>query len=45
MNLCAEGMFYCAFELVFGVGLAIIALVCIAVMLGIFDLFGGRNAD
>lgn len=37
MNLCENGMFLCAFELVFGIGLAAIALLFIAAMLGLFD--------
>lgn len=36
-NLCQEGMFACAFELVFGVGLAVIALLFIAGLLGFLD--------
>ena len=36
-DLCQEGMFTCAFELVFGVGLAVIALLFIAGLLGFFD--------
>ena len=35
MELCKDGMFQCAFELVFGVGLAVIALIVISTLLGI----------
>lgn len=35
--MCTDGMFWCAFELVFGVGAALIALIVIAAMLGLFD--------
>lgn len=37
MNLCKDGMFWCAFELVSGVGLAVLFVIFIAVMLGFFD--------
>ena len=32
--MCDQGMFWCAFDLVFGVGAAILALIVIAIMLG-----------
>lgn len=35
--MCTDGMFWCAFELVFGVGAAIIVLSIAAGMLGLFD--------
>lgn len=35
MDLCKDGMFWCAFELVFGVGLAVIALLFIWAMVGL----------
>ena len=34
MNLCTDGMFWCAFELVFGIGAAVIALILLAAGLG-----------
>jgi hypothetical protein len=30
-------MFWCAFELVFGIGLAVLALIFLAAMTGLFD--------
>lgn len=36
-NLCTEGMFWCAFELVFGIGAGLIALLLICAFLGMFD--------
>lgn len=34
MDLCQSGMFWCAFELVFGIGAAVIALLFLAAGLG-----------
>jgi len=34
-NLCSTGMFWCAFDLVFGVGLGVLALVVVAGLAGI----------
>ena len=37
MDLCKDGMFWCAFELVFGIGAGVIALIVVAAFLGLFD--------
>lgn len=37
MELCKDGMFWCAFELVCGLGTGVIALIVFAAMLGLFD--------
>lgn len=36
-DLCKDGMFQCAFDLVFGVGLAVLVLIFISAMMGMFD--------
>lgn len=35
MSLCTNGMFWCAFELVFGIGAAVVVLLLIAAGIGI----------
>ena len=36
-DLCKTGMLDCAFEVVFGAGMAVILLILICAMLGFFD--------
>jgi hypothetical protein len=41
-DLCGDGMFWCAFDIVFGVGAAVIVLIIIAALLGLLDHLGEK---
>ena len=44
MPLCQDGMFWCAFELIFGIGAAVIALIIFAALVGI-DFSNGKEGE